>query len=98
MQPHELSPLIEALLFVVNQPLTVSALVKAVDDDDVGASEVKQVLDGLMHNYDTHPRGFKLVRLGNGYQILTRELCIGNGIGYRDGYQYGDNGSYGSSN
>ncbi len=73
MQPHELSPLIEALLFVVDQPLTVGALVKAVDDDDVGASEVKQVLDGLMHNYDTHPRGFKLVRLGNGYQVLTRE-------------------------
>lgn len=73
MQPHELSPLIEALLFVANQPLTVGALVKAVDDDDVGVSEVKQVLDALMNNYDTHPRGFKLVRLGNGYQVLTRE-------------------------
>jgi len=73
MQPHELSPLIEALLFASDQPLTAAALVKAVDDDDVGAPEVKQVLEGLIQNYDVHPRGFKLVRLGNGYQILTRE-------------------------
>jgi segregation and condensation protein B len=73
LQPHELSPLIEALLFVSDQPLTVAALVKAVDDDNVGSAEVKQVLEGLIQNYDTQPRGFKLVRLGNGYQVLTRE-------------------------
>lgn len=73
MQPHELSPLIEALLFASDQPLTAAALAKAVDDDGVGAAEVKQILDGLIHTYDAQPRGFKLVRLGNGYQILTRE-------------------------
>lgn len=73
MQPHELTPLVEAILFAADQPLTVPNLVKAVDDESVGPAEVRSVLEGLIAGYDAHPRGFKLVRLGNGYQVLTRE-------------------------
>jgi segregation and condensation protein B len=73
MEIHELTPLVEALLFVADQPLSVNALVKAVDDDRADAAKVKKVLDALMDNYEAHPRGFKLVKLANGYQIVTRE-------------------------
>lgn len=73
MQPHELAPLVEALLFVADQPLTVAALVKTIDEEGVGPIEVRRVLDGLAAHYDTQPRGFKLVRLGSGYQVVTRE-------------------------
>jgi segregation and condensation protein B len=73
MEPHELTPLVEALLFAANQPLTVNALVKAVDDERVGAPEIKRVLDALTTNYETQPRGFKLVKLGIGVQVVTRE-------------------------
>lgn len=73
MQPHELAPLVEALLFVADQPLTVNALVKAIDDETAGPAEVRRVLETLGLAYDAQPRGFKLVRLGNGYQVVTRE-------------------------
>ncbi len=73
MELHELSPLVEALLFAADQPVTVNALVKAVDDDAVGPGEVRAVLDALIENYDHQPRGFQLVKLGSGYQVVTRD-------------------------
>jgi segregation and condensation protein B len=73
MEVHELSPLVEALLFAANEPLTPQALAKAVDEDGVGVPEIRRVLDALAENYDLQPRGFQLVKLGNGYQVVTRE-------------------------
>jgi segregation and condensation protein B len=34
---------------------------------------VRTVLDALTEYYEVQPRGFKLVKLGSGYQIVTRE-------------------------
>jgi segregation and condensation protein B len=73
MQPDELTPLVEALLFVSDQPLTVPALTKAVGDQGVTSDEVRKVLELLGEGYDAQPRGFKLVKLGSGYQVVTRE-------------------------
>ncbi len=73
MEVHELSPLVEALLFAADAPLTPQALARAVDEDGVTASEIRKVLDALGENYDLQPRGFQLVRLGNGYQVVTRD-------------------------
>ena len=73
MEPHELSPLVEALLFAAAEPMTVNAVVKAVDDEGTGVPEVRAVLDALTDHYEVQPRGFKLVKLGTGYQIVTRE-------------------------
>jgi segregation and condensation protein B len=73
MEPHELSPLVEALLFAAAEPVTVNALVKAVDDEGTGPAEVRAVLDVLAEHYEVQPRGFRLVKLGNGFQIVTRE-------------------------
>ncbi|NNF07961.1 MAG: hypothetical protein HKN21_14450, partial [Candidatus Eisenbacteria bacterium] len=72
MERHQLTPLIEALLFCADQPLTIRALVKAVADPDVDKTDVKAVLEALRENYEHAGRGFELTRLGNGYQILTR--------------------------
>lgn len=72
MERHQLTPLIEALLFCADQPLTIRALVKAVADPDVDKTDVKAVLESLRENYEHAGRGFELTRLGNGYQILTR--------------------------
>jgi segregation and condensation protein B len=73
MERHELTPLIESLLFVCDEPVTVNALVKALDDESVGAAEVKTVLEALTEAYAAQPRGFQLARFGRGYQLVTRE-------------------------
>ncbi len=73
MERHELTPLLEALLFASDQPLTVNAMVKAVDDERAQAAEVRAALEALVETYDFQERGFRLVRLGSGYQVVTRE-------------------------
>jgi segregation and condensation protein B len=73
MQPHELTPLVEALLFVSDQPMTLPVLTKAVGDESVTADQVRRVLEILGESYDAQPRGFKLVKLGSGWQVVTRE-------------------------
>jgi len=72
MERHDLTPLVEALLFAADQPLTVNALLKAIDDDGVERADVKAVLDILAESYAHQQRGFELVRLGKGYQTVTR--------------------------
>ena len=39
MESHDLAALVEALLFVCDQPITVAALVKAVDDEIHGLED-----------------------------------------------------------
>lgn len=73
MQPHELVPLLEALLFAADQPLTVRALTRAVGEESVTGSDIKSALNALRVAYEFQERGFRLVRLGNGYQVLTRD-------------------------
>lgn len=72
MEQTELTPLVEALLFASQEPLSVPALVKAVGDETVAAADVRAVLESLSAAYDTEGRGFKLLRLGAGYQVVTR--------------------------
>jgi segregation and condensation protein B len=73
MQPHELPSLLEALLFAADQPITAAALAKAVDDPEVTAGAVTEALEALGARYAEEDRGFKLVRLGNGWQMVTHE-------------------------
>lgn len=73
MERNELTPLVEALLFAAQDPMSVNALVKAVGEDGVAAADVKAVLESLGEAYDAENRGFKLIRLGSGYQVVTRE-------------------------
>ena len=73
MESLELLPILEALLFVSDQPLTVNTLVRTLDDGDVTAAEVRDTLDRLVAEYDAQNRGWKLLKLGGGYQIVTRE-------------------------
>ncbi len=73
METLDLIPLMEALLFVSDQPVTVAALVKTVDDETVTAVEVRAALDALGEAYESENRGFHLARLGSGYQVVTRE-------------------------
>lgn len=73
MEPHDLVPLVEALLFAADEPMTVRALTRAVGEEGVTGIEVKRALEALAAAYDFQERGFRLVRLGNGYQVLTRD-------------------------
>ena len=60
---------IEAVLMVIDEPVTEEALASALDLplEDIGA-----VLDELAQEYADHGRGFMLRRLGGGWRLYSR--------------------------
>src|SRR5262249_58032792 len=70
MTPDELRPLLEALLFASDSPLTLSLLVETVGAD---AMDVSNALEVLREELDRAHRGVQLVEIGGGWLIVTRE-------------------------
>jgi segregation and condensation protein B len=68
-----LKGIVEALLFVSGEPLTIDRLVLVVE----GASraEVHQAMRMLQEDYAADGRGLQIVEIAGGYQIGTRADC-----------------------
>lgn len=67
--PEQLSAALEAILFVVEAPVTVTALATAVQQP-TGA--VKQALQALRTSYDERGAGIELRDVADGVRIYTR--------------------------
>lgn len=61
---------VEAALFASERPLTLAQLTAALEG--VERKVVHQVLDELKAEYDDQGRGFHLVEIAEGWQLLTR--------------------------
>lgn len=70
MTPDELRPLLEALLFASDSPLTLSLLVETTGAD---AMDVSNALERLREDFDRQERGVQLSEIGGGWLIVTRE-------------------------
>jgi len=70
MPPGELRAVIEALLLVATKPLTPKRLADCIP----GVSEgyLSGFLMGLAARFDHEGRGWELLRIANGWQLLTR--------------------------
>ena len=71
MRKEELKRVIESLLFVHEHPLTVDNIVKIVEDE-AGKKEIKEILRGLLAEYEGMGRSFQLVEVDGGYQFRTK--------------------------
>lgn len=67
--PEQLSAALEAILFVVEAPVTVTALATAVQQP---TGEVKRALDTLRASYDERGAGIELRDVAEGVRIYTR--------------------------
>jgi segregation and condensation protein B len=65
---HELTPLIEALVFAADGPIKVERLAEAAD---VTVADVKEAIEALEADYAENPRGFFLQEVAGGYQLRT---------------------------
>jgi len=72
--PEQLTGALEAILFVVEAPVTVTALATAVQQP-TGA--VKQALDALRTSYDERDAGIELRDVAGGVRIYTRSEHAG---------------------
>jgi len=70
MPPRELRAVIESLLLVATKPLTVARLTACIPG--VSAEYLGGFLEGLAARFDHEGRGWELLRIANGWQLLTR--------------------------
>ncbi|MBN1503890.1 MAG: SMC-Scp complex subunit ScpB [Candidatus Eisenbacteria bacterium] len=71
MERSELKFVVEAMLFAAESPLTVGEVLELVEG--VTREDVTEALAELSREYDTLPHAFKLMHVGGGYQVCTRE-------------------------
>lgn len=70
MEDHEIKPVIEALMFVSGDPISIDRLhdvLTAVDK-----AKIRALLEELKFDYAQSNRGLQVVEVAGGYQITTR--------------------------
>ena len=65
---HDLTPLVEALIFASDGPIKAERLAEAAD---VSLKEIKAAIESLEVDYAENPRGFFLQEVAGGYQLRT---------------------------
>ncbi len=68
--PAEIRPVIEALLFATNQPLTTKRLTEITGRQ---RSEILQAIDDLRNEYDGTNRAFQIEEIAGGFLLLSRK-------------------------
>ena len=71
MELSEIKPVIEALLFVAEDPLTARKMADVLKDVDT--KTVRQAVDELREEYDASGRGFEIQEVAGGYQVFSRQ-------------------------
>ena len=66
----DIKNIIESLLFVAEEPLTIDSIKKVLDSADSNA--IRNVLNELSSEYEARKGGFFLREVAGGYQIRTR--------------------------
>ncbi len=65
-----LRALVEAALFVSDEPLTGSDLASILETD---GNQIREVMENLKKEYDNNQRGIQLLRVSGGFKMTTRE-------------------------
>jgi segregation and condensation protein B len=73
MEIKEKKSLLEALLFVSGEPITLAALKGGTD---LPEAEVKQLLDELAAEYRDKDGGVLIIEIANGYQMVTNPTYV----------------------
>ncbi|HAM50582.1 MAG TPA: SMC-Scp complex subunit ScpB [Nitrospiraceae bacterium] len=68
MEDQEKKSLLEALLFLSGEPITVSSLKSITDMDE---PEIRRTIDELISDYKSRDGGVLITEIANGYQMVT---------------------------
>jgi segregation and condensation protein B len=68
--PDEVKRIVEALLFAVQEPISVRKISEIIEGTE--AKEIREVIQQLREEYDTHDRVFQIEEIANGFQLLSR--------------------------
>jgi segregation and condensation protein B len=73
MKPEQTRAVIEAILFLSDEPQPAKRIAQLLDDSDV--KEVNTALEVLRQTYETQEHGIQLVEVAGGFQMATKEEC-----------------------
>ena len=68
--PDEVKRIVESLLFAVQEPISVRKISEIIEGAE--AKEIREVIQQLREEYDTHDRVFQIEEIANGFQLLSR--------------------------
>ncbi len=68
--PDEVKRIVEALLFAVQEPISVRKISEIVEGTE--AKEIREVIQQLREEYDTNDMVFQIEEIANGFQLLSR--------------------------
>lgn len=73
MEREQLRALLEALIFVADEPITAGALGMVLAQDGVETAAIRQVLEEIIEAFRSHPdRGIEVREVAGGYQFRTK--------------------------
>lgn len=76
MEIHDLQPIVEAMIFVSDEPVTDQAIVNAIGVEGVTKSTVREVVESIKNDYNENTaRGLRLTEVAGGYQFRTKETA-----------------------
>ncbi len=70
MEGKEAKAIIEALLFISGQPLSMAEIKRILE---LGEAEIKGLLEEFRTEYDMRGSGLQVAEVAQGYQIVTRQ-------------------------
>ena len=70
MEKGELKAIIEALLCLSSEPVSMEQMAKVIDEAE--KKRIKEALNELIADYNDDNRGVKIREIAGGYQIVTR--------------------------
>ena len=74
MELIELKPIVESMIFVAEEPITVNALWAAFDGTEVTKDLLKEALGAIETDWNNNDeRGMQLTQVAGGYQFRTKE-------------------------
>jgi len=73
MEDRELLPIVESLLFMSGEPITIERLQEILEGITKG--RILNTLSALRNQYDQNGHGLQLVEVAGGYQLATRPEC-----------------------
>lgn len=71
MDRETITASVEAILLTANGPVTVAALAEALDDKEVDAEQVNNVLASMVSAWDRPDSGIRLEQVADGWRCVT---------------------------
>ena len=77
MEFSELRPIVEAMIFVSEEPITLNSIALALADDGIEKDSVKECIGTLEKEYnESTDKGIMLCEVAGGYQFRTKENFV----------------------